>query len=310
MNAYERGILTVQPSTFAQAADNIAALEALYSRENLSIASTSSLGTLIKEGRRVVRGLAAVDTAGITTLKVVRAHHLDRIACAALPLTKEPRAREHLWALKKGSLDPSSRDRSVAKDKLWELELWAALNSSGLSATLEEPDVVARTPAGEIAIACKRLYSPKNVESQMSAGVSQIAKSGRHGILALCIEDLVIPPNHWIKGANIYEASSALNNFNLRFLSKHREQLASYAAQGRVMAVLVCSAATVLLRDLGFRHCTQMQFWVHTGLASEELAHMEEFETVLMRGRNTDRPDHANERRERDIAHTPGAFNA
>jgi hypothetical protein len=127
------------------------------------------------------------------------------------------------------------------------------------------------------------LYSPNNIDSQMSEGVAQIASSGRPGILALCIEDLVMPSGHWVLAQNIHEAAAVLNSFNRNFLNTHHQRLRRYAATSRVMSVLVTSAAVVFLADVGFRHCTQMQYWVHPDLAPSKLQHMKEFERALMR---------------------------
>src|SRR5690606_17754552 len=120
--------------------------------------------------------------------------------------------RQHLIKIKKGSVDPGSRIPSPAKDKLFELELLAVLREQELDVTLAEPDIAVRTAFGVAHIACKRSYSRKNAESQISKAIHQLGKSQGHKILALCLDDL-LPPYSGISAESPEETAQQLVAF-------------------------------------------------------------------------------------------------
>src|SRR5690606_35731905 len=143
---------------------------------------------------------------------LIQGQYLDRIARACAGIKGMRDERQHLARIKKGSVDPGSRSHSPAKDKLFELELLALLQERQLKATLTEPDISVRIRFGTASIACKRIYSRSNLESQISRGVRQLNQSKGHKILALCLDDL-LPPYSGISAASPQEASIQLADF-------------------------------------------------------------------------------------------------
>ena len=93
-----------------------------------------------------------------------------------------------------GSLNLQQRDNSLAKNMLWELELWSILRRRSFSATLREPpDIVVIFEGAMVGIACKKLYSENNVEKVLSEAVGQIEAVFDYGIVAVNLDDLILP---------------------------------------------------------------------------------------------------------------------
>ncbi|MFQ6311839.1 hypothetical protein [Lysobacter capsici] len=284
----EQSAILQAGTTFVAAKESALNLLALYDEAEVSLSSQCSLAQLIHESIALADSWIAGEV--ITDQQreqIIRGQHLNKIATVALPLAGIRKKKQHLLDLKRGSLDPSDRKRSPAKDKLWELELWAALNDRGIPAELEEPDIVARTPSGSIAIACKRIYSAQNAASSMSYGIKQLDRTGLTGVLAVTIEDLAVPSGMHLVAPNIEAASNMLNWLNRRFLSLHHRDLSDYLSKGRASCVMASICAPVQLEDEGIVECREMQFWAHPNLAEVKRRHIDEFEAALFDGSTT-----------------------
>ncbi|MFH2056677.1 MAG: hypothetical protein ABIJ61_12010 [bacterium] len=115
----------------------------------------------------------------------------QRLATAVRWARSEPNLARHMERLLRGSVDPTAKKRTAAKDKAFELIMHSIFNSSGICARLAEPDIVFALEGREYSIACKCLYSPKNIQKQISRAKRQIVESGRRGLIAMSIENVV-----------------------------------------------------------------------------------------------------------------------
>src|SRR6185503_5212693 len=97
---------------------------------------------------------------------LIDACSLHRICQAALSLEGHIREGEFLGKLLDGGLSIVKRERrSVAKDTLYEVELWRRLKEGGIDARLEEPDLAYQEVGGATGIAVKKLYSDRHVQN-------------------------------------------------------------------------------------------------------------------------------------------------
>lgn|GEM_PF-5510050 len=234
-----------------------------FSDAGVTVNPTSGLARLIDDSIRFAQNpLAEVSSEKDIVRAMLRGQYLDRIARAASVLRNRDDAKNHLWTLKKDALDPGDRSPSRAKDKLWELELLYLLRGRGILAEICEPDLVVTLESGCLALACKRIYSSRNTESQLSSGVKQIEKSAIPGLLAVCIDDL-LPPYCIVDAKNPANAAAFLDNHNIDFLNNHQTRLAKYIASKRISGVLVSSSAPIRHPPLTgeIASSTQMTIW-------------------------------------------------
>lgn len=275
MTALDRSAIHRQSSSFLDARKAAQDLQALYADAGVPLHPQSSLAQLIAHAISLANdweGGAIVDDRD--PVPMILGQHLDKIAWAALPLAHDPHLAQHLSDLRRGTLDPFARAPSPAKDKLWELELWQQFNHLGIPSVLAEPDIVATTPMGALAIACKRIYSEKNATKPFSQGVKQIESTGLPGILAISIEDLVIPSGQIVTAPTIQHAAQGLNEFNINFITRFHSTLLRYVSTGRISTAAVSTCAAVYLEDEGIRECRQTQFWTHPDLNAEKTQQM------------------------------------
>lgn len=259
----EDRILLKSSTVFAAAVTAATALRAQFAEAGVTINPASSLARLIDDSIRFAQNpLAEVSDQRSLVRAMLRGQYIDRIARAADVLRGYSDAKPHLWTLKKGALDLGERTPSRAKDKLWELELLCILKERGMHAEIREPDLVVELSSASISLACKRIYSPTNAESQLSSGVKQIGKSAAPGLLAVCIDDL-LPPYCIVDAQDPANAAAFLDNHNVDFLSRHQGKLARYIASKRIAGVLVSSSAPIrhppFLGEIA--SSTQMTIW-------------------------------------------------
>lgn len=206
------------------------------------------------------------------------ASQLDRVATAALPLGVSVRSKEFLSALLRGSLDLLGRERSKAKDTLWELELWQQLVRMGMHANLEEPDIVVSFDGARIGIACKKFYSEKNVSKVLSQAVAQFETEFDFGIIAINLDDLT-PANTILKARSLEQMLEMINQVNYSFIKKHDRHLRKYLEPGRAISALVSTAviADVPTANPRFLNSRQSAVWSIPGLPVDKEKQMHNF---------------------------------
>jgi hypothetical protein len=164
-----------------------------------------------------------------------RAAHLNQIGTVILDLQREHDLTRHLGRLV-GAWDPFSAERCEAADFFWELQCMHSLRSAGIEVTLQEPpDLVATVEGVEVGIACKKIYSEKSTEKQLSKGVAQAEKVLECGVVAFNIDALYagqIP----MRFESLGHMRRLLDEHNLAFLRTQEDRLRDYMEVGRTVA--------------------------------------------------------------------------
>lgn len=111
-----------------------------------------------------------------------------RIGSAIRWLESKPNLKEKLKKLLQGTVDPTQKVRTEAKDYFFELNLASRLESAGVDPSLMEPDMMLNLSGTKLAVACKCIYSARNLGSQVKKAADQILRTGEKGIIALCID--------------------------------------------------------------------------------------------------------------------------
>lgn len=218
------------------------------------------------------RGLAEE----ITFAHMLAAAQVERIATAALAAAEVPGSV--LRGLLMGSLDLLSRERSKAKDTLWELELFRILVSHQIDARLDEPDLSVRFSGAPVGFACKKIYSEANVSKVLSNAVAQIERDGEFGIIALNLDDL-LPEKAILKAPTLAAMSSILEGRNNAFLRAHERHLRKYLTPGRAISALVSCAAIADVENAEnrFMNARQTTVWQIPGIPEAKAEQMNQF---------------------------------
>lgn len=246
-------------------------LQKLYQDNNLQIKQNSFLYKLIEDVSILSNGWLCNDTSQATVLRVFSAIQLDRIATAALPLGVSNRARKYLVELLSGSLDLLNRDRSKAKDTLWELELWQLFTRMNMQVSLEEPDIVVFFNGARIGISCKKIYSINNVEKVISKAVSQFEKEFDFGVIAINLDD-IIPANCILAMDSKQKIIDVIFKINLEFMYQNDRYLRKYLSTGRAISAIFSASvlADVPTIETRFFSIRQSTFWTIPGLPLEK----------------------------------------
>lgn len=274
---------TSSTQTFLHLKVKAKAVEQLFLDNNVPLPPGCDLADLVADATKLSDAWLMDDRATANPQLLFRVCSIDRIADAVLPLAAVPDRIKYLAALTSGSLDLLQREQSKAKDILWELELWSTLRRRGITATLHEPDLVVHFEQATIGIACKKLYSEKNVAKVLSEGVSQIEARHKFGVLAVNLDDL-LPGGQILQETTQEAMGKRIEKINETFLRKHKRHFLRYLQPGRVISAMV---STNLLADLSshkprFTVGSQVTFWTVPGLPPEKLEQLRRFHFQLM----------------------------
>ncbi len=242
----------------------------IYRQNGIVLPSTSYLSKLIEDAATLSDAWLCNDHSRVTPQHIFNAGQLDRVAAAAIRLGVSEQARKYLSGLLNGNLDLLSRERSIAKDTLWELELWNVLLEFGMHAILEEPDIAVDFNGIKIGIACKKFYSENNVSKVLSEAVSQIEDSFDIGIIAINLDDLT-PANSILKAASLDKLVEIIDKNNTDFIRNHERYFRKYLATGRAISAYVstCVIADVESTKPRFFNARQSTVWAIPGLEAD-----------------------------------------
>lgn len=259
--------------TFLSIKDKAVELEFLAAEIGFEINRACDLAALIRNAKDVSDSWISGRWDELTMPKLYDSAHFSRIADALLPLSGTPDLERYLEKLASGRLELFARDHSVAKDYLWEAELFSILRRKFIDAEFREPDIVANFEGEELGIACKKIHSEKNVEKVFSKGVSQIEAGFECGIVAFNIDDL-LPKGYVIKANNQDEAGRLINQINLKFLGHHERHFRKYLASGRVLSAFVSTCVLVETPEGASKLNNQRQstLWMIPGLDEDKKA--------------------------------------
>lgn len=242
--ANRAGVDRAGVSSFAEIARRSADSRALLQTLGVRLNPVSALGALLMDAERIAAEFAAGEEG--SGQDVVRIAHADRVTSAVLEIGTEPAALQCLQRMTSGAMDLGQRTPSSGKDALWELELVAWLRRRGFAANLEEPDVVVQVMGQPYPIACKKIYSLSNAESQFRSAIAQLKRSGRSGLVAFNLDDLT-PEVSVFLGQDFDQMGEALASANRGFIDQHARVFGSRVADGRCDGVL---AATTVVADV------------------------------------------------------------
>jgi len=215
------------------------ALRSIFQDQNIKISEGSTLSKLLRQASRLSNEWRSVELSDHGAL-LVDAGHANRIIQAVISAADDPGSIPCMRRIAKKDVNLSQRVVSSGKDALWELEFLAMLRSKGIQARLGEPDIVASFLFGEYSVACKKVYSDacRSVEAQLRAGAAQLSRSGRPGIIALNIDDL-IPANALMTARTVDAAMQTLEQSAKSFLDKHQPKAERFVKDGRCDGILV-----------------------------------------------------------------------
>lgn len=269
--------------TYLQIKEKAKAIEKLYCDNSVPLPPDCALANLVSDAKTLSDAWLMDNRAVANEKLMFRVSFLDRIADAILPLFDVPERLKYLENLTSGNLNLQQRERSLAKDILWELELWSRFRRRAMIATLHEPDIIVNFEDSTVGIACKKLYSESNVEKVLSQAVEQIEATHDFGILAVNLDDLPWPDRILIQPTQ--EAiGKAIDQFNLGFLGRHQRHFKKYLKAGRVISALVSTSVLAALSSHKpvFQIATQATIWSIPGLPPAKEKQLRRFYSQLM----------------------------
>ena len=217
----------------------------VFRRHSIDVRKGSSLDQLLSRSEREMRKSSGVPQ---------RAADLEYVIAMAgilIGLADEDGIRILLDRIARGEMETSSGKYSQGKDALWELHCLSILNMGAMKSCLAEPDIVTDFGFGEYGIACKKVYSENSVEKCVKKGISQIDSAKMPGMVALNIDDLVIPPGRIMHAQDQDYLREMLQSYASEFVKRHRPTLEKYSSGGRCDGFLISASRSALLHGTG-----------------------------------------------------------
>lgn len=253
---------------YQEVKDRALQIRELFRRQSITFHATSAIEELLKDAEALEGNFIAGKSGASEFQILLNAAHLDRMVDALLLLEGDSNCRAYLNKLTSASLNFLGRTPSHAKDIFWEIELWAILKRNDPNVRLvDPPDIIIDTDDGPLAIACKKIYSRKNVARQLSSAVKQLKLFGGIGIAAINIDDLV-PGDSLLRSRTSAEMLKFIDAENIRFLSSFERPIRSYFENGRLSAVAICTSLLAEVTNDGtrFNNAKQMTIWAWPGV--------------------------------------------
>ena len=257
--------------TFDELAMLVTSVKKLFAALGIEIKPLSTLAALFRHVEATAAQWASGQGQDIKTM--IDTTTAMRIVDAILAAKDDPGAVTCYRRIAKKDVDLFSPMPSQGKDALWELQLLKTFKSRGVRAVLSEPDINVLIGDLTIPVACKKIYSPKNLEGQLRSAGTQLAKSGTGGIVALNI-DAQLPVNHLIVSRTGVQASNALAAVAHEFLAKNQSLLRRMLQADKFDAVLVsvsCPMENKTVRPR-FNVGTESLIWCPESFCSAEAA--------------------------------------
>jgi hypothetical protein len=210
---------------------------------------------------------------------------MKRICEAILPLDGNVRAKEILQRLTDGHLRMMKHGYSLAKNTLWELEIWSRAKRAGLEVELQEPDVVWTDKGEKTGVACKKIYSDNNADKSLQDAVRQINDSTTYGFAALDLDEFSPEAKQFVTN-DIRVAGKQLQELNGKFLREHKERFRRYFKSDRLTGAIVSTSCITIIKkdggDMPFFNA-QWHVWTHPNLSIEHKRRIESFKQALNR---------------------------
>ncbi|WP_314435469.1 hypothetical protein [Massilia timonae] len=262
--------------------DRCVGLRSFLAGRGLRFHRDSGLAKIMRDAETLIKtrlaGQIHADAGDILNLL-----YANRIAESILTAQLDEGAWECVRRIAGNQLGPLDRRNSMGKDALWELELANRLKRRGANVLhADPPDLVVKCADVSYGLACKKIYSEKGVEAQVRKGVEQLKKSGRPGLIAINLDELV-PRDSILGGPSRDGAARFLSDFNKDFLSRHMRKVARYIIQGRCDGLLVSTSVFSNIRhaENQWNNHTQSMLWSVTDVSPEITRRLALFGQIL-----------------------------
>ena len=271
-------------TTYLKAKSKAEEIESLYSNNGFTLPQNCDLADMIENSKILWERWFTNKDAGVERIMLFRLLQLDRIADAILALKEESGRARYLKELLSGTIDFFKREKSHAKNILWELEVWSALRRKLATVHLQEPpDIVIELNKSRIGIACKKLYSEKHVQNVLSEAVHQIEDTFEFGIVAVNLDDFT-PENKVLKAPDAQGITETLLKLNSDFIQRHERHFRKYLSTGRLISAIV---STTVIADVAnaspqFNNASQWTVWTIPGLDEKKSRQLRRFYSAVM----------------------------
>ena len=284
-----------QSWTYAAIAQKSSAVRQIYAAKGISLNDSSVLASLLRQAEALAQDWERGSRDG-GFQRLIDASLANRMVEAIEWVKDDQAATEALRRIARSNVALMEREVSQGKDALWELELFARLDTKGIRARLlDPPDIVVEVGFGDYGIACKKNYSEARVESQLRRGCEQLIPYGGHGIVAFNIDDLT-PERSLLQSRSNEEAADFLAGINSAFIDRHMRHFTRFVKEGRCDGVLV--STTALADILGSRvrmnTYTQTTLWTLGDAPIETRSRLDALRKLMGGGLSStahDRPD-------------------
>jgi hypothetical protein len=224
---------------------SISSARAVFEQHGVRIRNGSSMDQLLTQAERTL-------TAPTQTLRQsMDLEYVIALASLLVGLADEVGIKVLLERIAGSEMDTASRKPAQGKDAIWELSCFSTFKIGGMEARLAEPDVVTNFGHGDYGVACKKVYSENSVEKCIAKGVRQITDSGMKGLVALNIDELLIPPKKLMYASDQDFLRAMLQGYAGDFIERHRPTLNKYARDGACDGYIVSASRVALLLSTG-----------------------------------------------------------
>lgn len=198
----------------------------VFLRHKIKVRRGNSLDQLLTRAEREVRKRTG------QTRMAMDLQYVIALTGLFIGLSDEDGVEVPLDRIAKSEMDTGSAKHSQGKDAIWELACMANFKIGAMKVRLDEPDLVTDVGQGDYGVACKKIYSENNVEKCISNGVGQIVRAQMPGIVALNIDELVIPPGRMLFAWDQETLRGMLQGYATDFMARHRATLKKYGEDG------------------------------------------------------------------------------
>lgn len=231
------------PRTITSSVDDVLAtvwrVEQVLADRGLPVHSGSSLGALFAKVRRLQKKDKPLTDEQWRRI-FLRANEAAWIARAIETALEDINAKEAINRIVRGQIGLSTRQKSLGKDALWELDLYRRIKLGGTAIRFQEPDLVVSLGAdfGDYAVACKKIYSMQRVPERLEEACNQILTHGRPGIVAFNLDDLLPETAVWVELDRV-ALKSRFDAWNQLFVSANEKDFANAVKRGACDGVVV-----------------------------------------------------------------------
>ena len=245
------------PRTITYSVDDVVAticrVEQVLADRGLRVHSGSSLGALLAKVRRLHKKAESLTNEQWRPL-FLRANEGAWIARAIEAALDDPNAKEAIHRIVRSQMGLTTRQQSLGKDALWELDLYRRIKLGGTAVRFEEPDLLVSLGAdlGDYAVACKKIYSAQVVPERLNEACDQIKEHGRPGIVAFNLDDLLPETDVWVEPDRA-SLKSRLDAWNSSFISENEKYFETAVKQGDCDGIVVFTSVISDVPDMSPR---------------------------------------------------------